>query len=188
MTVGTPEALEPGDRTQRILDPTGGEAPVEGRADVVELLLETLEPLGLIRARELELSGRRELEEPLRVPTPQLVELARGPQALLRVLTNGLEHRQPDVAVGHVATDEAPTDESLQVGEEGPVGLRDGACVIQRAAAREDGERPEQLALGLVEQAVAPLDRGPQRSLALGKVDRPFHLECKSLVERLQDV
>ena len=45
-----------------------------------------------------------------------------------------------------------------------------------------------ELALALAQQAVAPLDRGPQRPLALREVDRSLHLQREPLVEGGEDL
>ena len=50
--------------------------------------------------------------------------------------------------------------------------VADGFHRIERRAADEDGEPPEQLLFLRREQAEAPFDRGAERLLAFGKVLR----------------
>ena len=45
-----------------------------------------------------------------------------------------------------------------------------------------------QPALALAQPLVAPVDRSPQRPLALGQIDRSFHLEREAVCERTEDL
>jgi hypothetical protein len=88
----------------------------------------------------------------------ELVELAYRAQAVKRVLTNGLEHQETDLAVGDVAADEAPRHQRLQVGEEAGVVLGHGPRVLKRGPVGEDGERPVEITLALAEPLITPVD------------------------------
>ena len=117
----------------------------------------------------------------------ELVERALGAQARGGVLSHGLEHREADVAVRDVTAHEAPRHQRLEIAEEAGPCPRDGADIVERASAGEDTERVMELLLAVAQEAVAPGDGRAQRSLPLGKVDRPFHLESEPFVERLED-
>ena len=108
--------------------------------------------------------------------------------ALERVLSHRLQHREPHLAVRRLAADEAPADERLEIGEELASGAASARASSRAAAVGEYGERAVELALARRQAPVAPVDRGAQRSLALGKVDRALHLEREALVERAQDL
>ena len=84
-------------------------------------------------------------------------------QALARVLVDGLEHPE---AAAPPAADQAPVDERR---EDVQIGVADGLGGLEVEAPGEDGQAREQLPLLAREQLVAPLDRGPQRALALGR-------------------
>ena len=59
-------------------------------------------------------------------------------------------------------------------------------CRGERKAAGEHGEPCEQVFAPRVEQVVAPLDRGAQRALALGRVARTTCQQRESRVEALE--
>ena len=90
---------------------------------------------------------------------PTLVGLARPLETFERVLPNRFQHPVARIRKAH----EALLDERLQ-------GVELRACDflggLQRAAAGEDGEPPEEMPLHFREELVAPLDRRPQRLLA----------------------
>ena len=92
-----------------------------------------------------------------------------GVELLQRVLADGLEHQQAGVGARAVAAHELLVDqpfECIEVGAGHPLGRLD------RRASSEDGEAPERLCLGLAEEPVAPIDRGAQRALPVGRVER----------------
>ena len=79
--------------------------------------------------------------------------------------------------LGEVETDEAVADQGL--GEFAAHGGHPGSATsgggVDGPAVDEHGHRLQQRSLGLVEQADAPLDGGPQCALALGHVDATRH-------------
>ncbi len=118
----------------------------------------------------------------------QLVELAVERSAVERVLADGLEHREPKLAVGRLAADEAPADERLEVPQELTSGTGDRACVVERSAVGEDRKRAVELALGLGQALVAPVDGRAQRALSLREIDGSLHLECEPFPEGAEDL
>ena len=117
----------------------------------------------------------RDVGEMLRVRAPGGVALLRQlVEPLGGVVADRLEHREPAVTVLVEAPDEALVDERHQSRE------HDGSAVAVQplgdrlhrldASGREDREQPERRALVLVEEALAPLDRAPQRLLPLREV------------------
>ena len=96
--------------------------------------------------------------------------------SLSRVLADRPEHREPPVTLLVEAADEALVDERDEA-----IGttirleaLEAGGDRLHRldARRREDREQPEDRPLVVVEQALAPLDRAPQRLLTLREVAR----------------
>ena len=121
------------------------------------------------------------------MPATKVVERSLRSETRDRVLPDRLQHEQPDLTVGDVAPEQAAGHERLEVPEEARrAGERTG--VVEGAAAHEDGERLMQLPLALAEQAVAPVDRRPQRALPLRKVDGALHVEREPLVEREEEL
>ena len=98
-------------------------------------------------------------------------------QPLPSVLAERLEHDEARVAVvGHALDEQAVVDERgdavEDVDAEVLAGVADGLGRLERAAAGEDREAPEQRLLGRRQQVVAPVDRAAQRLLALRQVAR----------------
>ena len=97
--------------------------------------------------------------------SPQCVLLARCLQPLPRELADRLEHPEALLAVRiGAAADEALVEQRRQRVE---VGVADRFGGLERGAAAEHREPGEELLLVLVEQVVAPRDRGAQRCMAL---------------------
>src|ERR687887_2050850 len=99
-----------------------------------------------------------EVEEVVGVPTPQRLPLAALVEALGRVLADGLQQREP-VARG---LDEALVDQRRNSVD---VGVRNRLRSIEREAACEDGEPPEELLLLSRQKGVAPVDGRAQRPM-----------------------
>jgi hypothetical protein len=57
---------------------------------------------------------------------------------------------------------------------------------LERASASEDGQASEEPLLLVQEEVVAPLDRRPQRALALGRIAGATGQERQALVEALE--
>ena len=95
----------------------------------------------------------------------QRVLLARGLEPLERELPDRLEHPEALLAVRiGAAAEEALVEQRRQRVE---VGAADLLGVLERGAAAEHREPGEERLLVLVEQVVAPGDRGAQRGMAL---------------------
>ena len=157
--------------------------------EVVELTLETIHPVVLIRPGELRLgfecqareSAGRDVRARARADRPLAGDRVRtpGPSPASR---GGPRRRC-------LASNEAPADEGLQVREEAVTSAR-----RPRAHRREWRSSPKtasapcKLPLLVGQALVAPVDRGAQRALALRQIDRALHLECKPFLERTHDL
>ena len=108
-----------------------------------------------------------------------------------RVLADRLELTEPGLALDAVPLpDEALVDERRErlerFAERHPLaGHR--VRELERAPAGEDAEAGEERLLGRLEQVVAPLDRVPQRALALGQVAGAAGQQVEPLLEPAQD-
>ena len=111
-----PEAAEGRDHAQRVLDSIRGKQPIERGSDVVEFDLEQGEPTGLFHAGSSS-SASSELEELLRMPLSENVQCVFRLEAIECVLTHCLEHREPHLAVRHLAPYEAPGNKRLEIPE-----------------------------------------------------------------------
>src|SRR5262249_12467415 len=107
------------------------------------------------------------------------------------VLANRLQHPEAGLAVGV----RAPDEKTLLEQRIEPVEDRSGAAVMAAnalgrfgpTAADEHGQPPEQPLLLLREQTVAPVDRVPQRPLALVDVARSAGQQRQPLVETAKE-
>ena len=113
--------------------------------------------------------------------TPEAVGVPRLSEPLERVLPDRLQH--PVALV--VEAKQALVHERLQPIEVGTCDLRGG---LERTAAGEDGQGPEQpLFLGR-EQLVAPADRRAQSALALRCVTGSAGEQRQALLQPLEDL
>ena len=157
------------------------ERPGERGADVVELRLDAIEPDRHVFAREGPLRhGLGELGQPFGMPASQLA----GP-GLLQLLdgevANRLEH--------HEAALPSPEQVVVDQGAEAlECHVADALGSLQRAAADEDAQPHERLALLRAEQVEAPVDRGGKRLLARGRVARAARQHVRLAFEPLQDL
>jgi hypothetical protein len=137
--------------------PPLGEAPLEGT--------------DLIGALDAVANRLRERRIPASVPQRERARFPRRLKPLASVLTDRLQHPEPlPRAVG---LHESLVDERLQLVED--VFAEVGANhldVREGTTSGEDGQTPEQALLRVVEQRVAPVDRGAQSLLPLGNVAR----------------
>ncbi len=169
------------------LDLTRARRPREGGAEVGVLRVEDREEgdvgIGARVPRSRGLLCPR--EELFAVPAAQGLGFAGRFQELDRELADGLEHCEARLVRGAAdAPDEALIDERGEGVEDVQTVLSaDGLRVLQRPAAREDGQPREQPALGFVEQAVAPLERRAQRALSVGQVLSAADEQVERLVE-----
>ena len=105
-----------------------------------------------------------------------------------RELTDRREHRESRRAVVRRAAEEQALVAERRDELERRSGRRDDALDrLERRAADEDREIEEGCLFPLVEQRVAPLDRGGERALALGQVARAPREERQALAEALED-
>ena len=103
--------------------------------------------------------------EPLGMPLVNAVQLPRGSQLLGGELADGLEHEVAGLVVsGRGWPHEALGDDRQEVSE---VGLAYRFDRRERRPADEHRQAAEQTALVVLEQVVAPSDRGPERALTL---------------------
>src|SRR5436190_5374921 len=126
----------------------------------------------------LRLLGER--NKPLGMAALQVVGLAPLVETLEPVVADRLEHPE---ALARMP-DEALLDERFE-----HVEISSGHLLgcFERAAPGEDGETREELLLVLVEQFVAPLDRGPERLLARVGVTRAAE-EVEAPGEAVEDL
>src|SRR5215510_5523049 len=139
---------------------TPGLAPVVRGGARVRVLHECAEVLGM------------RTEDPLRV--------GRFVEHLERVLPDRVEHPEPAALP---ASNEALEDERL---DEVDVAAADGLRRVEREAAAEDREPPEELLLPGRKQLVAPFDRGAQSPLAFRRPVRPRREERQALLEPVE--
>ena len=112
----------------------------------------------------------------LGVPASQSVGVARLVEPQPGELEDRLQHHEALAP----PSQQALVDQRL---DELGVAFGDGLDRLQRGAAREDGEPPEELLLLARQELVAPLDRRVQRPLPLGHVARARHEQRQALLE-----
>ncbi len=186
--VGAPEPFERAQSAERIGHAPGRQEPVERRRQVVVLTLETIHPVVLIRPGELRLGFECQAEKVLGVTPAHGIEQIVRSQAIECVLPDRLQHREADIAVVCLASNQAPADEGLQVREKAVTSAGDRARIGESGALAEDGQRAVQVPLLVGQALVAPVNRGAQRALALRQIDRALHLERKPFLERTHDL
>src|SRR5918992_2103718 len=114
----------------------------------------------------------------IRMPAAPIRCLSAVLESLQRVLPHGLEHAEAAVP----AADEALLHERLQLIETGSADLFGR---LQREPAREDAESPQQRLFLAGAEIVAPLDRPPQRLLALGQIRGPGREQLQPFTQPL---
>ena len=106
-------------------------------------------------------------------------------EAFARVLADRLQHPEPAPLTPRL--DESFVDERLELVEDVLAGVgADDLDVRECAPSSEDRYAPKQALLRLVEQRVAPVDRGAQRLLPLGSVARARREHVEGVVEPLE--
>src|SRR5207253_1978420 len=148
--------------------------PAEGRADVVVLLLEAVEP-GRVLLEEVRLRRLGHRDELPRVAAKDLLFLSALGETLGRELADRLEHPIPrPLPREDVHAYQALIDQRLDAVED--VDVEPGAAHLLRRAERpapgEDGEPREEALLRRIEEVVAPLDRAGERPLTIRRVPR----------------
>ena len=138
---------------------------LERRADVVVL------PLRLVQRRRQVEGGLEPFGEGCEVggmPVTEGLDLSRVRHPSERVLADGLEHGE---ARRTSRAGRRPDEALLQQRHEGrEVRVTHALGGLDGPAAGEDGEPSQKGALARLEELVAPVDRGPQRALAVGKI------------------
>ena len=133
--------------------------PRERRADVVALVREAKEPRRARVAVQVRLHPLGPAGVELGVPPRRLLAFAAHLELLACELEDRLEHLEPRRAIGGVPNaDEVVLDERRQLVEDGSATNR--LCRLDRAAAAEDRQAPEDRPLVVAEEVVAPRDRG----------------------------
>ena len=157
------------------------EHAVERGPEVVVLDVHSSEPLALPLALQLALRLLGEVRVPAGVAAAQLRLLAGLGQPLEREAAHGLQHPEARLARDLAAArDEADAEQGL---EPDLVGLADLPRSRERPAAAEDGEPREQLAVGLGEQVVAPVERAPECLLPRRRVARALDQDRELVLE-----
>src|SRR5262249_47254166 len=134
-----PEAPEPPSDREADIRLAGIECPVESSADVVQLCVESIEPLALLRTDQARLGRLSQREVETGVPAPDgLAVPARG-QTLECVLADRLEHPQarlvPSCANGR---EQVVAEERLDRLQDVQIGLLPD---VLRAAERESADK-----------------------------------------------
>jgi len=133
-------------------------------------VIEAIEPVLLSGTHQLRLRIEGQRQEVILVPPADRVGLVALGELLEPVLPDRLEHLEARLAlVGREDAQEALVDEGRQavddVDAEFAVRVADRGGAFDRRAADEDREAPEERALGLVEEVVAPVDRAAKGPL-----------------------
>jgi hypothetical protein len=168
----------------------GREAPDEGGTEVVVLGLQPLQPGVLVAQVELGLGLLREREKMVEVTVVAGCRLPGLPQPVACILSDRLQQPVPRLAVGLVGRDQRLVDQAAY-GDEHVVPGRaraDRVGGIEGEVPREHGQLPEQHAVGLVQQVVAPLDRGLQCLLAGGDTPRAAGQQPEAVVQTRRDL
>ena len=169
-----PEPPDRGGRAQAECRVTVGRRPAQDRADVVVLGGQPGEGRVAIGADQVGLERLGQVRDVGRVQAGEPVALAGRREALPRVFADRLEQPEARLAIGRVVTDEEAVvdergDEVERVVAELAVGVADGLDRLDPRTRRRrptaGGTGPARLRGGVV----APLDRAPQRPLALGQ-------------------
>ena len=145
-----------------------GTRGVEGRADVRELGLDPIEPVGTTRPIPRLAVVAREGDGPRELPASKLVALLAARKLDGGVGANGLEHHEARLgAAFHRRDREARVQERVE--RRGHVGLRlrDRLQRLERRSAWEHGERSQHVPRGRIEQLDAPGDGRAKRPLPL---------------------
>ena len=188
--VSAPEALERRDRSERVLDPTRRRAASRARRRCCRTPARAGRATSPGRARR----ARPRLPARARGSAPRagcrsssrLPSARRRSSACSRTVSS-IDRRT--LAVGRLAADEAPADERLEVRQErAPPGAAIARASSRAALSAKTASAPCSCTLARAQPPVAPVDRRPERALALGEIDRAFHLEREPVAERAQDL
>ena len=137
------------------------EQEAHGRAQIVAVVVEAVDPFPVVRALEVELDTVGEFHVVLGVPGADGLEGAARLELFERVLPNGREHREVRPALAVLLAHEAVVDEDAEAQER--IGMRgitaDELDGFEREAAREYPEQGEKALLVGAEKLRAPLDR-----------------------------
>jgi hypothetical protein len=144
------------------------------------------------RVEEVRPDGLGEVEEVAGVALPDELQLVALLESLEGELADRGQAAEPRLAsAGLGAQDEALVDQGGQgiedLDAERAIGIADRLGRLQRPAAHEHGQAPEQRLLGRREQVVAPGDGAAQRLVARRHVTCPAGQEAQALREARQD-
>ena len=181
MRVGAPEPFERAVARERIRDTRpDDEQPVERRRQVVVLALETIQPVGLDPARRapsrLRVRGSRKRSAWRPRSSSSDLPARRRSSACSRTVSSIERRTSPSLA--SLRTRLQPTSASRS-GRKRRLRGATARASASAALSPKTASAPWSVPLLVGQAAVAPVDRGAQRALALGQVDRAFHLERK---------
>ena len=188
-----PEAPQGIDQAHAQVGVAGLDGEGDGRAHVVVIVLDAVQPDGAVLGRQMGHGGLGVVGEVLGVPSPDRKGLPVGLQPLEGERADRLQHHEPRVGVLGVLAQEALVDEARQAVEhvEGgaPARLRpaDGLGGLELEAAHEHGDRGEEALDGRVQEVVAPGDRAAQRLLPRRQVARAATQQVEPALQPLQD-
>ena len=158
---------------------------LHGGPQVVDLRVQENHPLLLrLAGAEALVDVLSQVAEPRGVALSDRAILVRGSKALAGELADRLEHREARLSGIVGALDQRAIHQPL---EDVDVRLPDRFCCLERPAAGEDAQAPEEGLLRLGQELVAPLHRGAQRSLSWIRVAAARE-EVQALGESLQDL
>jgi len=149
------------------------QVPAHGGGQVTRLGVQPPGPFAVAGAAQRPVRPLRQRPVILGVPALDPGEVGPGRQPLGDERTDGLQHPRPGPVVGWVEVDQAVPGQCLRqlqrpvLGQAGDLGRS-----LDGPAVHEDRHRLKQRPLGVFQQAMAPLDRGPQRVLAFGHARR----------------
>ena len=164
---------------------TGREEVIHRRPQLVLLVEQPCHPLYLALPGRGRVGGDGEPDVEVGVPLLRLGEQAPLGEPVPAVLAHRCEHREPGARPSVLLAHEAAVDERAQRLH----GIHPVEAVghpldrIQPEAGAEDPQPQEQLPLGIRQQLSAPVDRRPQRALALGQVARAADEQGQGVVE-----
>ena len=162
--------------------------PRQRGTDVLMLLGDPAKPLAPAGPLDLGRGPLDEVEIVRGVRTPRIALAVLLAQAQAGVLRDRVEHAEAGAAVRPDAgEDQALVPQRREEAQRAVAGRHELLGRLDRPAAGEDAEPGEQRLLVGIEQRVAPVDRGAQRPLPLGKIAWPVGEKRDPLLEPLED-
>ncbi len=185
------ELVRTGDEPQRGVGVALHGRPTMGHAQVVEGVVEEIDPSPLVGTAELGARRGGQLDEVRGMPSLQVVAHVLAGEVLTAERPQRLEERVPGGRRGRVGNDHRLVDERRQDGSrvgraDGDVGA-DSLDVVEGERSREHRQAAEHRLLGRVEQVVRPLDGGEQCLVARFGAS-PRGEQREALVETGRDI